>query len=63
MCDDYAVGVEALGRWERAADPQRAVRIAELRDALAEVEDEMLEALKQEGQRSLREGAARLDER
>jgi hypothetical protein len=48
MCDDYAVGVEALRRWERATDPKRAVRIAELRESLAELEEEMLEALAQE---------------
>jgi len=48
MCDDYAVGVEALRRWERATDPKRAVRIAELRESLAELEEEMLEALEQE---------------
>ena len=48
MCDDYAVGIEALGRWERASDPKRSVRIAELRDALAELEEEMLEVLEQE---------------
>jgi hypothetical protein len=48
MCDDYAVGVEALRRWELATDPKRALRIAELRDSLAELEEEMLEALEQE---------------
>ena len=48
MCEDYAVGVEALGQWERASDPKHATRIAELRDTLAEVEEEMLEALEQE---------------
>jgi len=49
MCDDYAVGVEALRRWVRSADPNRGVRIGELRDTLAELEEEMLEALEQEG--------------
>jgi hypothetical protein len=48
MCDDYAVGVEACRRWERAPDPQPAARIAELRESLAELETEMLEALEQE---------------
>ena len=48
MCDDYAVGVEALRRWERATDPRRAARIAELRESLAELELEMLEVLEQE---------------
>jgi hypothetical protein len=48
MCDDYAVGVAALRRWERASDPKRLVRIAELRESLAELEEEMLEALEQE---------------
>ena len=48
MCDDYAVGIEALRHWERTADLKRAVRIAELRDVLAELEEEMLEVLRQE---------------
>jgi hypothetical protein len=48
MCDDYAVGVEALGQWERATDPRGAARIAELRESLAELEQEILEALAQE---------------
>ena len=50
MCEDYAVGVEALRRWERAndaTDPERAVRIAELRESLAELEGEMLEMVEQ----------------
>jgi hypothetical protein len=47
MCEDYAVGVEALRRWERATDPKRSARIAELRESLAELEEEMLEELKQ----------------
>jgi hypothetical protein len=47
MCEDYALGVEALGRWERGKDPKRAVRIAELRESLAELEAEILEALEQ----------------
>lgn len=48
MCEDYAVGVEALRRWQRAtdgADQQRAVRIAELRESLAELEAEISQAL------------------
>jgi hypothetical protein len=48
MCDDYAAGVAALRRWERASDPERLVRIAELRDVLAELEEEMLEILEPE---------------
>jgi hypothetical protein len=48
MCDDYAVGLEALRRWARATDPKGAVRIAELCQSLAELEDEMLEALEQD---------------
>ena len=51
MCEDYAVGVEALRRWERATDPKRAVRIAELRESLAEVEVEILEVLTLEARR------------
>jgi len=45
MCEDYAVGVEALRRWECATDPKRSARIAELRESLAELEEEMLEEL------------------
>ena len=57
MCDDYAVGVEALRRWERASDPRRAARIAELREALAELEKEMLEVLEQEARSGRRRRA------
>jgi hypothetical protein len=45
MCDDYAPGVEALRHWERTDDPKREARIAELRDSLAELEEEILRAL------------------
>jgi hypothetical protein len=48
MCEDYAVGLEALRRWERASDSKRVVRIAELRESLAELEEEVLEALERE---------------
>jgi hypothetical protein len=48
MCEDYAVGVAALRRWERASDSKRVVRIAELRESLAELEEEVLEALERE---------------
>ena len=51
MCEDYAVGVEALRRWERTTDPKRAVRIAELRDSLAELKVEILEVLTQKARR------------
>jgi hypothetical protein len=47
MCEDYAVGVEALGRWERATDPKRGAMIAELRDSLDELEDEIVRALRE----------------
>ena len=52
MCEDYAVGVEALGRWKRGADPKRAVRIAELRESLAELETEISRALEEAANRS-----------
>jgi hypothetical protein len=48
MCDDYAVGIEALRRWERASEAGHGARIAELRESLAELEAEMLEVLEQE---------------
>jgi hypothetical protein len=57
MCDDYAVGIEALRRWERATDSKRTVRIAELRESLADLEEEMLEALEQEA--TVRSGRTR----
>jgi hypothetical protein len=52
MCEDYAVGVEALRGWQGATDPKRTARIAELHESLAELEQEMLEALEQEATRS-----------
>jgi histidinol dehydrogenase len=55
MCEDYAVGVEALRRWQRgtdATDPKRAVMIAELRASLAELETEILQALEEAAHRS-----------
>ena len=48
MCEDYAVGVEALRRWERmteATDTKCATGIVELRDSLAELETEIGQAL------------------
>jgi ribosomal protein S19E (S16A) len=48
ICEDYAVGIEALRRWEGSTEPRRSERIAELRDALAELEQEILEALAQD---------------
>ena len=48
MCEDYAVGVEALQRWECAIDPKDSAMIAELRESLADLEEEMLEELKRE---------------
>jgi hypothetical protein len=52
MCEDYAVGVEALQPWERAIDPKPSAGIADLRESLADLEEEMLEALEQEAVRS-----------
>jgi len=55
MCEDYAVGVEALERWERATDatdPKRTVRIAELRESLVELETEIRQALEEAAYRS-----------
>jgi hypothetical protein len=51
MCEDYAVGTEALRQWQRATDSKRAVRIAELRESLAELEVEILEVLTLETRR------------
>jgi hypothetical protein len=48
ICEDYAVGIEALRRWNDSTDPRRSERIAELRDTLAELEQEILEALEQD---------------
>jgi hypothetical protein len=46
MCEDYTVGIEALERWQQAADPR--ADDAELRQSLAELEEEILEALREE---------------
>lgn len=46
MCEDHAAGVEALRRWQQGDHPRRADMIAELRGCLAELEDEILQALK-----------------
>jgi hypothetical protein len=51
-CRDYAVGVEALGRWERATDPTRAVSIAELGDSLADLERGIRQMLEEAARRS-----------
>lgn len=52
ICEDYAAGVEALGRWEQGRHPEREARIAELRASLAELEDEIKTALEGEASRS-----------
>ncbi len=55
ICEDYALGLEALERRERATDatdPKRAVMIAELRDSLAELETEIRQALEEAAYRS-----------
>jgi hypothetical protein len=48
MCEDYALGVEALRRWQFATAPKRETAIAELRHSLAELEAEILSALQEE---------------
>jgi uncharacterized protein YdcH (DUF465 family) len=45
ICEDHTVGVEALRRWQQSDDPRRAERIAELRESLAELEEEILRAI------------------
>ncbi len=46
MCEEHAAGTEALERWQQGAPPQ--ADIAELRDSLTGLEEEILEALQQE---------------
>ena len=46
MCEEYNDGIEALERWQQAARPQ--VELAELRDSLADLEAEILEALQKD---------------
>jgi hypothetical protein len=46
MCEEYTVGAEALEGWQQSA--QRAAEVAELRESLAELEEEILEALQEE---------------
>jgi hypothetical protein len=52
MCEDYADGLAALIEWERAAGTQLDAMIAELRESLAELEEEILRALEQATGRS-----------
>jgi hypothetical protein len=48
MCEDYALGVEALQRWQSAPASKRETAIVELRHSLAELEAEILSALREE---------------
>jgi hypothetical protein len=45
MCEDYALGVDALRRLQSAAAPERETAIVELRHSLAEIEAEILSTL------------------
>jgi hypothetical protein len=47
-CEDYALGVEALRRWQFDAAPKPETAIVELRRSLAELEAEVLSALREE---------------
>jgi hypothetical protein len=46
MCEEYNEGVEALERWQAARRPE--VELSELRDSLADLEAEILEALQKD---------------
>ena len=46
MCEEYTEGVEAFERWQRSA--RREAEVAELRVSLGELEEEIVEALRQE---------------
>lgn len=46
MCEEYNEGIVALERWQQAARPQ--TELAELRDSLAGLEAEILEALQED---------------
>jgi hypothetical protein len=48
MCEDDALGVEALRRWQFAAASKRETAIVELRHSLAELEAEILSALQEQ---------------
>ena len=54
MCEDYADGADALRFWQAANDPKGALKVAELRDCLADLEAEILRALEEDA--SLRSG-------
>lgn len=45
MCEEYADGVDALSRWRRAGRP--GAEVDELRDSLAELEEEILQAIRE----------------
>jgi len=45
MCREYDAGIEALRRWEQAADSQTDPRITEMRQSLVEIEHEIRAAL------------------
>jgi hypothetical protein len=49
MCEDYALGLEALRRWQFDAASKRGTAIVELRHSLEELEAEILSALHEEG--------------
>jgi hypothetical protein len=46
MCEDYVVGVDALQRWHGTTGDE--AKVAELRASLAELEEEIVEALLEE---------------
>jgi hypothetical protein len=47
MCEEYTEGSEALERWQRAA--HRKAEITELRESLAELEEEILQTIRDGG--------------
>jgi hypothetical protein len=57
MCEEYAAGVEALERWERAAAPKP--EIAELRESLAGLEQEIFDLLQEVAKLGRRSGAGK----
>jgi len=45
LCDDYDDALEALRRWEASDDRRRQERVAEFRDLVEELEQEILREL------------------
>ncbi len=48
MCEDYADGVDAIRFWQDRDHPRAALKVAELRDCVADLEAEIVRALEED---------------